>query len=332
MKKNDPLQSRLLRLLQKDFPLVSRPFQVLAEEAGLSEEALLGRVEEWIHSGLIRRLSATFDSRSLGYTSALVAAAVEGKNLDEVVQFVNRHPGVTHNYERLHTLNLWFTVTAASQASIDRFLDQVRTLEGVWDLLKLPAVEYYKLNVSLDPETGENRAEAPAHPPAARPKTPASFSEKEKALVRAVQNKIPLHSRPFEVIGQRVEFTEEEVLSRLSLWKSAGIIRKVGAVLNHRRVGTSANALVVWLVPEKISREVGLKMAAFPQVSHCYRRTTYPNWPYSHYTMIHARDEEQLGRVIQSIAQETGIEDFLILKSGREFKKAPMRYFEEDQG
>ncbi len=324
------LQKKLLRLLQSHFPLLRRPFLELAQEADVTEKDLLNFVREGLASGLIRRVSVLFNSRSLGYTSALVAAQVEPAQVEQLASFVNRHPGVTHNYERLHPFNLWFTVTARSETFIDAFLRKVEAQQGVHQVLKLSALEYYKLNVALDPKTGENRAAAPAGLPAGKAHSPISFSEKEKNCVRILQKEIPLLPRPFEEIGNRVGFEEDELLERLRFWKKSGVVRKLGAVLNHRRVGAFANAMVVWRVPEGISREVGKKMAAFPQVSHCYRRATYSEWPYSHYTMIHAGSAEKLNEVIQSISRETGLEDFLVLKTGREFKKVGMRYFEEE--
>ena len=320
-------QNQALRKLQNTFPLVERPFAAVADAIGVSEEDLLKWVSDQLHSGLIRRFGASFNSRAMGYTSVLIATAVWPEKLETVATFINRNPGVTHNYERFHQFNLWFTLTALSETSIDLFLQEVRAQQGVTDLLKLPALQYYKLNVALDPETGENRALDRSNPV---PVSIQSFSPKEKALIRLLQKQMPLCSRPFQKIGQLAGFSESEVLGLISHWKKTGVLRKLGLVLNHRRAGVTANALVVWRVPERKSREIGEKMASFPQVSHCYRRLTYPHWPYSHYTMIHAGTEQKLEAVIQAISGETDLRDFVVLKSGREFKKVGMRYFEEE--
>ncbi|NOY78539.1 MAG: Lrp/AsnC family transcriptional regulator [Calditrichaeota bacterium] len=320
-------RKRLLRDLQTDFRLTSRPFLHFAGKFGVEETEILKVIRDLFKEGKIRRIGANFESRALGYVSTLAGVSVEPDFLESVAAFVSRHPGVTHNYERLHEFNLWFTLTVPSEEAIQSFLEQVRTQKGVKKILKLPVVEYYKLNVSLDPETGQNLAKPSTQHPAQAGRH--SFSEKEKALIRVVQTKIPLCSRPFQSIGEEIGWTEETVLKTLKDWKANGVIRKIGAILNHRRVGVSANAMVVWEVPETRASQVGQTMADIPQVSHCYRRVVYPEWPYSHYTMIHAADPDSLQNIIRNLSTATGIRNYLILKSGREFKKVGMRYFEE---
>jgi len=327
MKQTNDFKENLLRILQTGFQLQSRPFLPYVKEFGVGEKEILESIQNLINSGKIRRIAAIFESRALGYVSALAGVRVHPDFLESVAAFVSRHPGVTHNYERLHDFNLWFTITASSKEAIQDFLELVRKQRGVQQVLELPVVEYYKLNVSLDPTTGQNLSKPSTQKPAAV--KGHSFSEAEKNLIRVVQREIPLNSRPFESIGEKVGWTEENVLKTLRQWKKHGIIRKIGAVLNHRKAGARANAMVVWKVPEERSAEVGKLMAESVQVSHCYRRATYPEWPYSHYTMIHAATSESLEKIIKDISDSIHIRDYLVLKSGREFKKVGMRYFEE---
>ncbi len=327
MKQTNNFEKNLLRVLQTEFQLQSRPFLPFARKFGVEEKEILESTQNLLNSGKIRRIAATFESRALGYVSALAGARVDPDFLESVAVFVSSNPGVTHNYERFHDFNLWFTITASSKEAIQAFLGRVRKQKGVQQVLELPVVEYYKLNVSLDPETGQNVSKPPTPKPAVV--EGHSFFEGEKNLIRAVQREIPLKLRPFRSIGEKIGWAEETVLKTLRKWKKEGIVRKIGAVLNHRQVGARANAMVVWKVPEARSAEVGGLMAEIPQVSHCYRRVTHPEWPYSHYTMIHAANPENLYKIIQAISNITGIQNYLILKSGREFKKVGMRYFEE---
>jgi len=327
MKGAPDFHKKLLRDLQTEFLLEPRPFLPFAREFGVEEKEILEAIRDLIENEKIRRIGANFESRALGYISTLAGACVEPDFLESVATFVSSHRGVTHNYERLHEFNLWFTITAPSDEAIQEFLERIKTQEGVKKILKLPVVEYYKLNVSLDPETGQNVAKPSTKKPAAAGRH--FFSETEKALIRVVQKEIPLHARPFQSIGEKIGWTEETVLKTLKKWKADGIIRKIGAVLNHRRIGVRANAMVVWEVPAARASQVGRVMAEIPQVSHCYRRVVYPEWPYSHYTMIHAANSESLQKIIRDLSTATGIEKYLILKSGREFKKVGMRYFEE---
>lgn len=328
MKRAYDFKKNLLRVLQTEFRLQSQPFLPFARQFGVEEKEILESIQNLINSGKIRRIAATFESRALGYVSALAGVRVDPDFLESVAVFVSSNPGVTHNYERFHDFNLWFTITASSKGEIQEFLGRVQKQKGVQQVLELPVVEYYKLNVSLDPETGQNVSRPSTKKPAVVERH--SFSEAEKNLIRVVQREIPLRSRPFQLIGEKIGWAEETILETLREWKKEGIIRKIGAVLNHRRVGVSANAMVVWEVPPAKASQAGKIMAEIPQVSHCYRRVVYPEWPYSHYTMIHAANPESLHKIIQNISDSIDVRDYLILKSGREFKKVGMRYFEEE--
>ena len=330
MTTDSKLEKKLLGDLQTDFPLAARPYLQLAKTCGSGEQEVIETISDLLARGKIRRISANFDSKALGYVSALVGAEVAPAHLEAVADYVSRHPGVTHNYERFHTFNLWFTIAVSSEKKIDEFLEKVKNRSGVKSTLKLPVMEYYKLNVLLDPETGQNNAKSSSQNFVFKEGNLTSFSETDKALVRLIQKEIPLEANPFETIGTRIGLTEAEVLTKIKFWKQSGVIRKFGAILNHRKMGARSNAMVVWRVPEEKSAAAGRRMAEFPQISHCYRRATAPNWPYSHYTMIHAPNPGVLQHLIDEVSSATGISEFIVLKSGREFKKTGMRYFEEN--
>ena len=108
------------------------------------------------------------------------------------------------------------------------------------------------------------------------------------------------------------------------------IMRRFSAVLHHRKAGFRANAMAVWRVPEERAVEVGQIMAQNPAVTHCYQRPTFPDWPYTHFTMIHAPTKAECEAIADEISHETGITDFQVLYSTREFKKTRVRYFVED--
>ena len=139
----------LLNQLQESFPLCPRPFAELGKRLGISEEEALQRVKRLKKEGYIRRLGGVFDSPSLGFYSTLVAAKVTPDHLEEVAAYVNGFPGVTHNYQRDHVLNLWFTVTARSEEEVNGVLNEIRSLNGVENLLKLPAEKVYKIGLNL---------------------------------------------------------------------------------------------------------------------------------------------------------------------------------------
>ncbi|MDO9099066.1 MAG: siroheme decarboxylase subunit beta [Candidatus Methanoperedens sp.] len=144
-------------------------------------------------------------------------------------------------------------------------------------------------------------------------------------LLRATQDGIPVAPEPFKQIAEELGLTEEEVLSRLNNLIKEGVIRRFGASIGHRAIGITANAMCTWNVPDEKVEEVGAIMAGFPEVTHCYERPRYPDWKYNLFTMIHAYSREECEKIAKEISTATGIKDYSILFSEKEFKKTGVR-------
>jgi DNA-binding Lrp family transcriptional regulator len=157
------------------------------------------------------------------------------------------------------------------------------------------------------------------------------FSELDKALIRELQEDLPVTARPYQAIAAKLGISEEEVVAKVAEFKEKGYIRRFGAALKHREAGFTANGMGCWIVPEEKSQEIGEKMASFPEVSHCYERPCYPDWPYSHFTMIHGESRQECEAVAKRISEATGISDYILLYSTQELKKTSMRYFREGE-
>ena len=156
------------------------------------------------------------------------------------------------------------------------------------------------------------------------------MEEKDKQIVRALADGIPFVPRPYAALAEKAGMTEEEFLARLRAMKSKGILRRVGAVLQHRRAGFAANALCIWNVPEARLDEVGRAVSREAAVSHCYSREKAAGWPYNFYAMIHAQSREVCEAIADRIAAENGLGERQTFYSVREWKKAAMRYFCEN--
>jgi len=154
------------------------------------------------------------------------------------------------------------------------------------------------------------------------------LTDAEKAVLKEIQGDFPLTARPFEEIGKRTGLAEQEVLAIVEDLMERGIIRRIGAILRHRKAGVKANAMGVWKVPEGDVNRIGMMMAENPRVTHCYHRDPVKNWPYNLYTMIHGKTEEDCGRIAERLSRETGIRDYRLLFSSREFKKESLKIFE----
>lgn len=152
----------------------------------------------------------------------------------------------------------------------------------------------------------------------------------DKKIIAMMQEDLPLVARPYLEIANKLGITEEVLLGRLQQYREAGQIRKIAAVLRHREVGFSANALCAWVVPDERIEDIGRKAAMSPHVSHCYSRKTQEDWPYNFYTMLHGHSPEECKGMAGSFARENALPTYVMLFSTREWKKTSMRYFQED--
>lgn len=154
------------------------------------------------------------------------------------------------------------------------------------------------------------------------------LSEQDRQIICELQNGLPLVSRPFKQMAGRLNMTEEGLIERIRHFIANGQIRRFGAAVRHQDLGYLANAMVVWDTPDEKAAEIGSQMAAFEEVTHCYQRPRYPDWPYNLFTMVHGRSREECARIAEKIAQATGVKQYQLLFSTAELKKISMRYFE----
>jgi siroheme decarboxylase len=328
----DEADKRLLNHLQGHFPLERRPFARVAEAAEMREDEVLARTDRLLTHRIIRELTPIFDTRALGYQSMLVAAKVDAANPHRAAQVINTHPGVTHNYLRNHDFNLWFTVAVEpdSKLGLDRTLDVLAERTGAESIRQLPTLQLFKIRMDLEMEQGTDTLARAGEAVEPMELEPIALTETDIAVIRATQGRMPVVPEPYAPAAERLGITQDEVLERLESLRERGGLRRVAAILFHRRAGFSANGMGVWNVPADAVLATGRRMAAYRGISHCYQRPTYPDWPYSIFTMAHGRSKEECDAILDSIATETGIEDRATLYSSTEFKKVRMLYFTDD--
>lgn len=149
----------------------------------------------------------------------------------------------------------------------------------------------------------------------------------DKKIINIIQKDLPLIARPFAEISHKIGITEDECLRRVNRLIEQGAIRRFGATLRHQEAGYNSNAMVAWVVPEEKINETGMKMAEFREVTHCYQRETYKSWKYNLYTMIHGDSKKECHDIAEKISASTGIKEYELLFSEKEFKKTSMEYF-----
>jgi siroheme decarboxylase len=328
----DEADKRLLNLMQGSFALTRRPFEHVAGLAGLTEDEVMGRVQRLLDKRIIREITPIFDTRALGYQSMLVAAKVDSEHPHRAAKIINSHPGVTHNYLRNHEFNLWFTIAVEpdSKLGLDGTLDALAAETGAQSIRQLPTLKLFKIRMDLEMEQGTDALATAGEAVEPQELDPIALSEHDIATIRATQGPMPVIPEPYARAAERLGTTQDEVLERLESLRERGGLRRVAAILYHRRAGFSANGMGVWQVPEAEILQTGKRMAAFRGISHCYQRPTYPDWPYSVFTMAHGRSKEECDAVLDAIAAATGISERATLYSSTEFKKVRMLYFTED--
>lgn len=334
--KPDDTDRELLNQLQAGIALVRTPYAEIGTRIGLSEEEVLMRLGRLRDAGIVRQLSAIFDTRALGYKSSLVAARYPADRLFEAARIVGGHPGVSHNYRRTHDFNLWYTLAVEpdSRIGLEATMERLAEETKAESMRLLPTLKLYKINVQLD-MTGTTATDAKDAAPTPPPVRGDGVlpTEADKRAIDILQRDLPTESRPFDTWGAAAGIDPDELLAQAQTFIDRAYMRRFAAVLNHRRAGFGANGMAVWKVPEDQLEEIGPQMAAFRAVSHCYRRPTYPDWPYSIFTMVHQRSKEACEEAIEAIAQETGITDpdrRAVLYSSFEFKKIRLMYFTQE--
>lgn len=323
------IETVILRYLQEGIPLVREPFQELAGEIDISEDSLIRTIQDLKTKKIIRQISPIYDTRRLGYESLLVVFKVSPDDIDTVAAIINSHPGVSHNYERNYPFNLWFTLAIPPDSKLgsERTVEVLALRTGTKEYVVLRAKKVFKIGLRLDIEgSGEEREYVQQRD---LPRG-GYLSEEEKGIIRVTQEDMPVVERPFSVYAERLGIREDIILRKLKDFKERGIMRRFAAVLYHRNAGFLSNGMVVWKIPEDIIDEVGSRIASYRAVSHCYERTTNDVWQYNLFSMIHAKKRDDLERIVEEIQMETGVEDYAILYSTREFKKKRVQYFQED--
>ncbi len=321
----------LLDRIQRAFPLVPEPFRSIGKQLTMDEGEVRLRIAQLKKRKILRQISAIFNTAAIGYRSSLVAMAVPPREIERVAQVINMYPGVSHNYLRPASFNMWFTIAVPPHETLEQVVTALADDAGGYPFLILPALKKYKLAVVLDVlEEADYDTAWPSEP---RQETlieargPFIPSDEHVRIVRCVQEDIPVVPKPFHQWAASLGISEEHLLGTLKTWRDGGIIRRFAAILNHREAGFLANAMVVWRCPEAHLDDAGRRLASFPDVSHCYHRPAHPQWPYNLYAMIHGKTQEECHRSAQELARAIGVLDYALLFIIRELKKVRLKLF-----
>lgn len=312
----DIIDRRLLDEFQRDLPLVSRPFAAIGTVLGIPEAEVIARLEQLRARAMIARVGATVRPNTAG-ASTLAAMAVPEDRIDAVAAIVGAEPGVNHSYLREADWNLWFVATAPHADALDAALARIGTATGL-TVLDLRLVRPFNIDLGFR-LSGEGAAMPPS-----RPLSIETLSEADRPILQGLTTGLALVPRPFAVLAEATGRVESEVLGRVAALSAAGLLTRVGIIVRHRAVGWSANAMVVWSLPEDRIEAAGTALARQPGVTLCYQRRTIPGvWDYPLYSMIHARSRPE---AMTTLARAAAMPDLAgashrVLFSARCFKQ-----------
>ncbi|MDR1481778.1 MAG: hypothetical protein LBI74_04045 [Synergistaceae bacterium] len=328
--------------LERGIETVRRPFGGIARRLGMDEPEVLRVALGLRHSGFIRYFGPFLDFRRLGGRGYLFGLKLPRERREEFVSYVCGLPFVTHSYLRDHRLDLWFTAILDGDSSAGTFCGTLQ--EAGIEFIALSAERRIKLRTSF--ALGGMHASAGASDAVDdRPedtwsvRSACRLNAEQSRLIAALQDNIDLIPRPFARVARAMRTSEDLVVTEAARLKSDGVLRRIGASIDHRRAGYLWNSLTAWnlsgVSDEQAAVMAGRAAATRPWVSHCYlRRVIFSNilapWPYNLYIMIHARDESEMAERELLLRRDLSWPECVSLRTLGELKKIPYRYIPEN--
>ena len=238
--------------LQGGFPLCERPYAAVAAQLGIGEDELLARLQRLLDDKVLTRFGPLYQIERMGGAFVLAALAVPEARYDEVTALVNALPQVAHNYRREHALNMWFVIGAESPALADAAIARIEALTGL-KVYAFPKEREFFVELRLPLLDGQGAAPTtPVRPAAAAAAfdNPFELSDLDRQLIAATQGGLPLVPRPYDELAAALGLSASLLRDRLQQMLSHGLIRRIGAVPNHYRLGFTANGMSVWDVDD----------------------------------------------------------------------------------
>ena len=321
----DELGRRFLNRYQGGFPLVEHPYTAVAAEMGIERDELLELIKGLVDEGLLSRFGPLFDASSMGGSITLAAMSVPEENYEEVTALVNAMPEIAHNYQREHALNMWFVLATETPEALQQALERIAQDSGlpVYNFPKLQTF-YLGLWLRLDADGGVSTEPVPG--PLKR--GGMIIDDLDRSIVQYTQAGLPLQAEPWDEIAKNCGCDAPTVLQRMQRMLDRGVIRRIGAVPNHYRLGLTANGMSVWDVDDGRLAEMGARVGRLDFVSHCYERPRHlPQWPYNLFAMIHGHDRDEVMQKKQEVAELLGgsCRRHEVLFSTRILKKTGLR-------
>ena len=311
----------LLNHWQRDFPLVRQPFAAIGNALGLRESQVLADYARLQQAGSLSRIGAVF-APGAGGASLLAAMAVPPARLEAVAASVSSHPGVNHNYEREHEVNLWFVATGRDAQAVEQLLQRIEADTGL-PVLRLPMLRPYRIDTGFDLRGAQSQASGITH------WAQTTLQAADEPLAALAEQGLPLQEQPYDAWAATLGQPVDAVLQTLQRWLAHKTLSRFGVVVRHHELGFTANAMTVFDVPAAEVDTCGEALAQVPGITLAYQRTRAPGWPYNLYCMVHGRDRASVHATVTHAIAQAGLADKprATLFSLRRFKQTGARRF-----
>lgn len=301
------LKNAFINHFQGGFPITERPFLEVAESLGCEEQDIIDLLQTLLADGSLTRFGPLFDSAQLGGGLTLAALQVPAQRFEEITELVNSFPQVAHNYQRDHRFNMWFVIATEHADQIDSVIEKIELRSGL-KVYNCPKRKEFYIGLKLHIEQ-DGHIRTVAMDASWMRDTVTSIhkpDDLDRQLILHTQQGLPLLKRPYDHLAEQLGISSELVMQRLQGMMETGVIRRIGAVPNHYRLGLSANGMTVWDVTDDEADALGRIFGTLDFVSHCYLRPRHrPDWPYNLFAMVHGNTRESVLDKVHQMEQMT---------------------------
>ena len=318
-------ERKLINRFQGDVPLAHRPFRHMAQTLDADEDQVITTIEKLLEQGWLSRFGPLYNAERLGGSLVLAAIAVPEERFQQVTGLVNALPEVAHNYRRDHRLNMWFVLATDSDDATAAAVDRIERETGL-QVFAFPKEQEFYLGLwfEIQDDGGFNTRSFPVNPSS----KVQQLDDLDRRIVARTQAGLPLTHEPCETVAEDLGCWPSEVITRMDAMQESGVIRRLGLVPNHYRLGFKGNGMTVWNIPDELLHKAGARLGALDYVSHCYARPRHlPVWPYNLFAMVHGRDRDEVMTKVNEMSRllQPFSEGHEVLFSTEVLKKIGMR-------
>jgi len=304
-----PLERDFINHYQGDFPLHEQPFKLVAKQLDCSENELIKTIKNLKEEKTLTRFGPLYDAARLGGGLTLAAISVPEDRFDIVTQIVNSYPEVAHNYRREHKLNMWFVLATETPVEIIQILSSIEKNTNL-TVYNFPKQHEFYIGLRFDiSDDNIHETVSLSDPSMSSIKSEDDYdiTELDRKIIKQTQSGLPITSQPYHEIASNIGCNVDDVIEHLEKMLNSGVIRRIGAVPNHFRLGFKANGMTVWDVPDELIIKLGNQVGLLDFVSHSYQRPRHlPLWRYNLFAMVHGHTRKAVSEKTEQIKQILG--------------------------